>query len=151
MGFIIAMVHTNIEPTQNCISVQILLPLSFNLLPDPQSYGFKIPYSQLRDNKEAIPNFSNSTDHLSNRARPISEFTEQCNFLLYSICWLSDLVTGCLYVKQKDEYKLQMLRTFKQTYHSYPFCLSFCGPNAERKEVSKNLLRTFLGSWFRAS
>jgi hypothetical protein len=89
------------------------------------------------EDKEAMPNFSNSKDHLSNRARPNSEFKMQCNFLLHSICVLPDL-TGCCNVELMDEYKLQMLRTSDiETNHSYQFCLSFCGPNAEHKEVPK--------------
>jgi hypothetical protein len=31
----------------------------------------------MTENKEAIPTFSNSTDHLSNHARPNSEFKVQ--------------------------------------------------------------------------
>ena len=129
MGFIIAMVrarthththtHTHREPTQHCISVCILLLLSYNLLPAPQSWGFKIPYSQMPQDKEAIPNFSNSTDHLSNRARPNSESKVQCNFLLHSICLLPDL-TGRCNVELMDEYKLQMLRTSNR-HKNIPF------------------------------
>jgi hypothetical protein len=83
MGFFTVMVHarthahTHTQPTQHCVSVRILRLLSYNLLPAPQTWGFKIPYSQMTEDKKAIPNFSNAIDHLSNCARPNSEFKVQ--------------------------------------------------------------------------
>ena len=132
--------HTHkIEPTQHCFSVRILLLLSYNLLLAPQSWGFNIPYSQMTEDKKAVPSFFNPQT-----TWPIMPGLLQNSQRIATFCCT---VSACILTYQQDGEAWNWGKnanciclehqTHIKIYHSCQFRLFVCGPNAEHKQYKK--------------